>query len=344
MEEKLLTSTVKAMMAPGKGLIAMDESLSTCHKRFARLGIPLTEEARRQYRELIITTPNLGRWISGAILFDETLSQKSAEGNSFVSLLEKQGIVPGIKVDAGTVDLPAFPGEKMTEGLDGLGQRLADYFQRGARFAKWRAVITIAPGLPTDTCIAANAQVLARYAAICQSQNIVPIVEPEVVMDGDHSLERCQQVTEQMQRALFAELAVHRVLLEAAILKPNMIQAGNSSVSQGTVEEVAAATLQCLRRTVPPAMGGVAFLSGGQESLFATAALNAMHLPAAGPLPWPLTFSFSRALHQPAMDAWGGHDQNVALAQQVLAHRAWCNSEASQGTYRPDMERQTPPV
>ncbi|SFI57787.1 class I fructose-bisphosphate aldolase [Planctomicrobium piriforme] len=337
---ELLVKTAQAMMAPGKGLIAMDESNPTCHKRFAKLGIPQTEEARRSYRELIVTTPNLGNWISGAILFDETIRQSSVGGVRFVDLLNKAGIIPGIKVDEGAKDLPAFPGEKVTEGLDGLRERLQDYFKLGARFAKWRAVIAIGDGLPTDGCLHVNAHALARYAALCQEAGIVPIVEPEVLMDGSHSLQECFAATQRALHALFDELVEQRVLLEGLILKPNMVLPGLDCPKQDGLDEVAEGTVTCLLRTVPAAVQGVAFLSGGQPSELAAARLNAMHVRCDGKLPWALTYSFSRALHQDAMDAWKGNPANIPAAQAALVKRARCCAAAREGKYRPEMERE----
>ena len=325
-------------MVEGKGLLAMDESNPTCNKRFAELGIPQTPEMRRAYRELIVTTPDLGKYISGAILFDETIRQQLSDGTSFVNALQKVGIIPGIKVDEGAKDLPAFPGEKVTEGLDGLAGRLKEYAQMGARFAKWRAVIAIGDGIPTQACIYANAHALARYAALCQEAGIVPIVEPEVIMDGSHSLERCYAVTEQVLHSVFSQLAAYRILLEGMILKPNMVLPGNDAPQQDGVEKVADATVTCFLRTVPAAVTGIAFLSGGQDAKLASARLNAMHLQYASKLPWALTFSFSRAIQQPCLEIWSGKEANITPAQQALIQRAGCNGAARQGKYSPALE------
>jgi fructose-bisphosphate aldolase class I len=327
------------MMAGDKGLLAMDESIPTCHKRFAALGIPQTEEARRAWRELIVTAPGLGEAISGAILFDETMRQKTRDGRLFVDVLKQAGIVPGIKVDAGAKDMASFPGEKVTEGLDGLRKRLADYAQLGARFAKWRAVITIGDGVPSRGCIEANVHALARYAALCQEASIVPIVEPEVLMDGSHTLARCADATERTLAMLFAHFFDQRIDLKYMILKPNMILPGKDCPKQESVEEVADATINCFLRTVPAAVPGIAFLSGGQSCELGSARLNAMHVRFKGRMPWALTFSYSRAVQQPALDAWAGKDANVATAQKALYHRAKCNSAARRGEYTPAMEK-----
>jgi fructose-bisphosphate aldolase class I len=333
-----LIPTVQALVAPGKGLLAMDESVPTCHKRFAALGIPQTEEARRAWRELIVTTPGLGDSISGAILFDETMRQKTKDGRSFLECLQKAGIVPGIKVDQGAKALAGFPDEKVTEGLDGLRGRLKDYFQLGARFAKWRAVIVINEGIPTKGCLAANCHALARYAALCQEAGIVPIVEPEVLMDGAHSLQRCAEVTEEGLAELFGQLFEQRVDLRATILKPNMVLPGAECPTQEGIDAVAEATVRVLLKTVPHALPGVAFLSGGQSAELATARLNAMHVHFKK-LPWALTFSYSRATQQPALDLWLGRDENAAAAQKALNHRARLNSLARRGEYKPELEK-----
>ncbi len=338
MDIQTLKDTVATLMAEGKGLIAMDESTPTSDKRFKAVGIPQTEEMRRLYREWIATAPGLGDSISGAILFDETIRQKTDDGTGFVEVLKGAGIVPGIKVDEGAHDLASFPGEKVTDGLDGLRDRLKEYAAMGARFAKWRAVITIGSGIPTPTCIEANVEALARYAALCQEAGIVPIVEPETLMEGDHTLEQCEAVTEQVLRALFARLALHKVVLEGTLLKPNMVLPGEDCPLQNSVEEVADATVNCFLRTVPAAIGGIAFLSGGQSAELASARLNAMHVRHPQ-LPWPLTFSFSRAIQQPALELWAGHPENVGKAQQALLHRAQCNSAARLGKYSETMER-----
>ena len=336
---KDLIPTVRALMAPDKGLLAMDESIPTCHKRFADLGIPQTEEARRSWRELIVTTPGLGEAISGAILFDETLHQKTKKGRPFLDCLQEQGIIPGIKLDAGAKAMAGFPGEKVTEGLDGLRGRLEDYFQQGARFAKWRAVITIGESLPTQACLEANMQALARYAALCQEAGIVPIVEPEVLLDGSHTLARCADVSEETLVVLFGQLFTQRVDLRAIILKPSMVLPGKDCPVQESVDEVAEATVTCLLKAVPSAVPGVAFLSGGQSAELATQRLNAMNVKFKSKMPWPLTFSYSRAVQQPALETWAGQDENVAAAQKALYHRAKCNSAARCGEYTPAMEK-----
>jgi fructose-bisphosphate aldolase class I len=338
MDERKLAATARLMVADDKGLLAMDESHPTCNKRFAKLGIPLTEEARRAYREMIVTTPGLGESISGAILFDETIRQKTAEGVPFVQVLTAAGIIPGIKVDAGAKDLAGHPGEKVTEGLDGLRDRLAEYSQMGARFAKWRAVITVGEGIPSRGCIEANAHALARYAALCQEAGLVPIVEPEVLMDGEHTLERCREATEETLRAVFGQLYIQRVMLEGMILKPNMVLPGLACPRQDTVDEVADATVKCLRRAVPAAVPGIAFLSGGQSAELASARLNAMNVRFKGRLPWALAFSFARAIQQPALEIWHGEEANVAAAQKALYHRATCNRAARRGEYSAVME------
>lgn len=333
-----LINTAKAMVANDKGLIAMDESLATCNKRFAKVGIPQTEEARRAYRELIVTTPDLNKFISGAILSDETIRQQKQDGTPFAQALTALGIIPGIKVDAGAKDLAGFPHEKITEGLDGLRERLTDYAQMGARFAKWRAVITIDKDIPTRGCIKANGHALARYAALCQEAGLVPIVEPEVLMDGDHTLERCFEVTEETLHSVFNQLHMQRVMLEAMILKPNMVVPGLACPKQESVVEVADSTVRCLLRAVPAAVPGIAFLSGGQSSELASARLNAMNVNFKSQLPWALAFSYARAIQQPAMDIWHGKEANVQAAQKALYHRAKCNWAARRGEYTSAME------
>lgn len=328
-----LIDTARALVADHKGLLAMDESTPTCHKRFADLAIPQTEAARRSYRELVVTTPKLGENISGAILCDETIRQQTLAGTSFVNILNQAGIIPGIKVDLGVRDLTGFPAEKITEGLDGLRNRLADYKQLGARFAKWRAVITISDDLPTSVCIEANMHVLARYAAICQEAGLVPIVEPEVLMEGTHTQEQCFTVTENVLNVLFTQLYKYRVRLEGMLLKPNMVLAGKDCWQQISVEQVADATITCLRRTVPAAVPGIAFLSGGQSPEQASTHLNAMHGWFAERLPWALTFSFSRAILQPVLAIWKGQDSHKEAAQQELQYRASCNRAACRGQY-----------
>ncbi|MEJ2670777.1 MAG: fructose-bisphosphate aldolase class I [Deltaproteobacteria bacterium] len=334
-----LAATVQAMMQAGKGLLAMDESNPTCNKRFAKLGIPQTVEARRAWRELILTTPGLGEFISGAILYDETIRQSKNDGATFVKLLTEAGIVPGIKVDTGAKEMAGHPGEKITEGLDGLRERLSEYRQMGARFAKWRAVITIGADIPTPGCLEANAHALARYAALCQETGLVPIVEPEVLMDGDHTLEQCAGVTEAALHTVFCQLYRQGVRCEGMILKPNMVLPGRDCPTQAGVEAVADATVSCLLRAVPAAVPGVAFLSGGQDAELASARLNAMHLRWRSQMPWVLTFSYSRAIQQPALDTWKGEEANKAAAQKALYHRARCNSMARRGEYSPEMEK-----
>lgn len=339
MKSKELAATVKALFAGDKGLLAMDESLHTSNKRFEEAGIPQTVEYRRAYRELIVTTPGLGECISGAILFDETIYQSTKDGVLFIDILKKAGIVPGIKVDEGTIDLAGFPGEKITTGLDGLPERLARYYELGARFAKWRAVISIGRNIPTRGCIEANTHALARYAAMCQEAGLVPIVEPEVLMDGTHDLKTCFDVTIRTQHELFDQLFAQNVDLNYVILKPNMVVSGVSSHKQASVEKVAEATVNCLLQSVPAAVPGVAFLSGGQSAELATAHLNAMHVKYKDKLPWALTFSFARAIQQPALELWKGKDENVAGAQKVLYHRAHLNNAARRGEYKPEMEK-----
>jgi fructose-bisphosphate aldolase class I len=344
MSAQELIATAKAMIAESKGLLAMDESTPTCNKRFEKVGIPQTEETRRSYRELIVTTPGLGDFISGVILYDETIRQSRKEGTRFVKVITDAGIIPGIKVDTGAKDMAAHPGEKITEGLDGLRARLAEYFQMGARFAKWRAVITIADGIPSRGCIEANAHALARYAALCQEAGLVPIVEPEVLMDGEHSLEKCFEVTAEALRTVFSQLCTQRVALEGMILKPNMVLPGKDCPRQASLKDVADATVTCLLRAVPAAVPGIAFLSGGQPYELASARLNAMNLRFETRMPWALTFSFSRAIQEPALEIWKGKETNVTAAQQALYHRARCNSAARRGEYTAGMEKDMVPI
>jgi fructose-bisphosphate aldolase class I len=344
MSTQELIDTARAMVADRKGLLAMDESNPTCNKRFEKVGIPQTVEARRSYREMILTTPGLGEFISGAILYDETIRQSKKEGTPFVKLLTDAGIIPGIKVDTGAKDMAGHPGEKITEGLDGLRARLNEYSKMGARFAKWRAVITIADGIPSRGCIQGNAHALARYAALCQEASLVPIVEPEVLMDGEHTLERCFEVTKEVLRTVFSQIYSQRVALESMILKPNMVLPGKDCPRQESVEEVADATVNCLLRAVPAAVPGIAFLSGGQPYELASARLNAMNLKLKTRMPWALTFSYSRAILQPALEIWKGKEANVAAAQQALYHRAKCNSAARRGQYTAGMEKDMEPV
>lgn len=332
-----LKATVAALLGPGKGILAADESFPTIGKRFAALGIRSTEETRRAYRELLFTTPQLNEWISGVILFDETTTQRTDLGESLPDVLTARNIIPGIKVDGGTVELPNFPGEKFTSGLDGLREGLLAYRERGLRFAKWRAVIAIGDDLPTATAIATNARLLALYAALSQETGLVPIVEPEVLMDGNHTLGRCEEVTHAVLQAVFAALAEHRVMLEGILLKTGMVLSGKDAPQQADVREVAEATLRCLRKAVPPTVPGIVFLSGGQTDIAATERLNA--ICQAGGAPWKLTFSFGRALQDAAMKTWGGSAANRKAAQSALAHRARCNSLALQGKYVADSER-----
>jgi fructose-bisphosphate aldolase class I len=328
-----LIDTARKLVADDKGLLAMDESIPTCNKRFAVLGIPQTVETRRAYREMIVTTHGLGECISGAILYDETIRQLKKDGTPFVKVITDAGIMPGIKVDTGAKAMAGHPGEKITEGLDGLRERLKEYFQMGARFAKWRAVITIGDAIPSRGCIEANAQALARYAALCQESGLVPIVEPEVLMEGEHTLERCGEITEEVLQTVFNQLYAQRVTLEGMILKPNMVLPGLTCPKQQSVVEVADATVKCLLRAVPAAIQGIAFLSGGQSSELASARLNAMNVRFRSRLPWALAFSFARAIQQPALEIWQGREENVTAAQKALYHRAVCNRAARRGEY-----------
>jgi fructose-bisphosphate aldolase class I len=338
MDEQRLIETAQALVAGDRGLLAMDESTGTCNKRFAPLGIAQTPEARRAYRDMIVTTPQLGDSISGAILYDETIRQQTLAGVPFAQALEAAGIVPGIKVDKGTKPLAGHPGELVTEGLDGLRERLAEYVSMGARFAKWRAVITIGPGIPTRGCIEANAHALARYAGLCQEAGLVPIVEPEVLMDGDHGLQRCADATAETLHEVFLQLRAQRVRLEGMLLKPNMVLPSLAAAEQADVDAVADATVRCLLRNVPAAMPGVAFLSGGQSARLASARLNAMNVKYRSRVPWALAFSYARALQQPALEAWRGEAANVPAAQQALRHRAECNRAARRGRYDADRD------
>ncbi len=363
MKLKDIIDTAKTLVANDKGLLAMDESNPTCNKRFAKLGIPQTEETRRAYRELIVSTPGLGDCISGAILYDETIRQNKKDGTPLLKVITDAGIIPGIKVDVGAKAMAGHPGEKITEGLDGLRDRLKEYFKMGARFAKWRAVIAVGNDIPSQGCIEANAHALARYAALCQEAGLVPVVEPEVLMHGDHSLERCGEVTEKVLRTVFNQLYTQRVILEGMILKPNMVLPGLTSPPQekvceasvgeqqyqvrlidrrqGDMPEVnkaADVTVKCLLRAVPAAVPGIAFLSGGQQPEIASSRLNAMNVRFKLRLPWELAFSFARAIQQPALEIWQGKDENVLAAQQALYHRAMCNRAARRGEYNEEME------
>jgi fructose-bisphosphate aldolase class I len=336
MKQSVLETTARALAAKGKGLLAADESFPTIKKRFEALGIESTEETRRAYREMLFTTKGIEEFISGVILFDETIRQKAEDGRSFVEVLKNKGIIPGIKVDKGTVSMPGFPGEKITAGLDGLGERLNEYRDLGALFAKWRAVITIGPGTPTPANITANAHGLALYASLSQEAGLVPVVEPEVLMDGDHDITRCEEATEAALVAVFSALREYRVRLEGMLLKPNMVLAGKKSLKRSSVEEVAETTLHCLRKTVPAAVPGIMFLSGGQSPEQATEHLNAMNRM--GPHPWEIGFSYARALQEPPMKTWMGSAANIAAAQRLFYHRAKCNSEARYGRYTGQME------
>ena len=331
-----LEETARALVAPGKGILAADESDGTIKKRFDSIGVESTEDTRRAYRDLLFTADGAADHISGVILYDETIRQTAIDGTPFPKLLERRGIVPGIKVDKGAKDLANALGEKITEGLDGLRERLADYFDLGARFTKWRAVITIDQDLPSEYCLWTNAHALARYAALSQGAGLVPIVEPEVLMNGDHSLETSFDVTSRTLHAVFTELRDQRVHLEQMLLKPNMVLSGYEASGRAGIQEVAEATVRCFRRHVPSAVPGIVFLSGGQSDEDATAHLNAMN--AMGPHPWELSLSYGRALQAPALKAWGGEPANVALGQAAYLHRVKLNGLARSGSYSPDME------
>lgn len=339
MNQQILKETIQQLFAGNKGLLAMDESIETCNKRFAAAGIPQTVEMRRKYRELIVTTPGLNESIGGAILFDETIRQQTKDGIPMAEVLIKAGIIPGIKVDEHAKSMAAFPNEKITEGLDCLRERLAEYKKMGARFAKWRAVITIAAGIPTTQCIKANAYALARYAALCQEADIVPIVEPEVLMNGNHSIQKCFDVSEQVQKILFYQLYKYRINLEGIILKPNMVIQGLESPEKNSAGEVAEATVNCLLESVPASVPAIAFLSGGQSPETATAHLNAINKNFINRLPWIVTFSFARAIQQPAIEAWKGKDANIEEAQKLLYKRAKLDATARSGKYNKDMEK-----
>jgi fructose-bisphosphate aldolase class I len=336
MSKQALESVAQALVAKGKGILAADESMGTIKRRFDSIKIESNENNRRAYREMLFATKGVEEAISGVILFDETIRTKASDGTPFPELLAKKGIIPGIKVDKGPVDLPEFPGEVVTEGLDGLRGRLKEYKELGAKFAKWRAVITIGNGIPTYTCLQANGHALARYAALCQEAEIVPIVEPEVLLDGNHTIERSQEVTEKTLKVTFSELFLQRVHLEGMILKPSMVVSGKDNPRQAGVEEVAQRTIQCLKRTVPAAVPGIAFLSGGQSAVSATEHLNAMNK--LGLHPWQVSFSYARALQDPALKAWKGEAGNVTTAQRIFYHRAKMNSAARSGSYTPQME------
>jgi fructose-bisphosphate aldolase class I len=335
-----LEITAQSIVANGKGILAADETPGTLTKRLTALGIESTPDNRRAYREMFFTTPGVAEYISGVILQDETIRQRSARGKPLADLLTDQGVIPGIKVDHGAKPLAARPGEHITEGLDGLRARLEEYRAMGARFAKWRAVIEVSDTLPSATCVRVNAHALARYAAICQEQSIVPIVEPEVLMDGAHSIERCEEVTGNVLHAVFDALFEQKVSLEGMLLKPNMVIAGKGCATQASVNEVALATVRCLRRHAPAAVPGIVFLSGGQDHLEATEHLSAINR-VEGPKPWKLSYSYGRALQDEALRAWGGRQENVVAAQQAFSHRAKCDSAAAMGRYTTSMETES---
>ncbi|MGD0532549.1 MAG: class I fructose-bisphosphate aldolase [Methyloceanibacter sp.] len=335
MDLEELNRVANAMVTPGKGLLAADESAGTIKKRFEVIGVECTEDNRRDYRELLFRSKGMAN-ISGVILFDETIRQKAKDGTPLVKIIEQAGALPGIKVDRGTHPLPFCPGEVVTEGLDGLRERLIEYRGLGAKFAKWRSVINIGAGIPTYACVNANAHALARYAALCQDQDIVPIVEPEVLMDGDHDVDRCAEVTEFVLKTVYEQLYYARVKLEGAVLKPNMVVAGKKCARQTSVAQVAEKTIRVLKECVPAAVPGIAFLSGGQSDLDATARLDAMNK--IGGLPWKLSFSFSRALQAAPQKAWSGKAENVPAAQQAFGHRAQMNGLASLGQWKPELE------
>jgi fructose-bisphosphate aldolase, class I len=339
MEHADLGGTAQALVAAGKGILAADESDGTIKKRFDTIGVESTAENRRAYRELLFTTDGVEEFISGVILFDETIRQCSADGTPFPQLLESKGIIPGIKVDRGAKPLALAPGETISEGLDGLRARLEEYRQLGARFAKWRATYSIAEGKPSEYCVRTNAHALARYAALCQEAGLMPIIEPEVLMDGEHAIETASVATGRVLNAVYAELHDQRVMLEGTLLKPNMVLSGYGAAQRASVEEVAELTLTCLYRHVLAAVPGIVFLSGGQSDEDATAHLSAMNRR--GPHPWQLSFSYGRALQAPALKAWGGHAENIEAAQRAYYHRAAMNGAARTGTYAPEMERET---
>jgi fructose-bisphosphate aldolase class I len=338
MDQQLLSKTAAAMVAKGRGILAADESSGTCEKRFQSVGVACTEDTRRSYRNLLFSTPGIEQYLSGVILFDETARQKASDGTPIPQYLAKKGVIPGIKVDKGIANIPFTKEEKVTEGLDGLQKRMKEYFDLGCRFAKWRAVITIGEGIPTHTCIYANAHALARYAAICQEASIVPMIEPEVLLDGTHTAERSEEVHEATLRATYAAMAAYNVSIEHLILKTSMVVSGKDNPRQAGVDEVAERTVRVLKRTVPAAQPGIVFLSGGQSDEAATAHLNAM--AAMKGLPWPLTFSYSRALQNPALKTWRGQAGNAAAAQKAFHHRAQMNGLASQGKWRAELEKQ----
>ncbi len=337
MNKEQLNNTAKRLVVKGKGILAADESVGTADKRFGALNIPSNEETRRSYRELLFTTRGIEEFLSGIILFDETIRQKTEDGKLFIDLLSEKGILPGIKVDKGTIDLPNFPGEKITEGLDGLRDRLREYYEMGARFAKWRGVITInEDAIPTDACVSANAYVFAQYAAFCQETGLVPIIEPEVLLDGNYSIERSEEVTAAVLKTVFSELKKYNIMLEGILIKSSMVISGKEAPNQADASAVAKATVRALRASVPETVPGVVFLSGGQAPLQATENLNAIAL--LGSQPWELTFSYSRALQEPVLNAWKGDAKNKEQAQKIFYQRAKCNAAARNGAYSKEME------
>jgi fructose-bisphosphate aldolase, class I len=343
MTRRDLESVAQTLVAEGKGILAADETIPTLTKRFDTLGINSTEQSRRTYREMLFTSPGAAAFISGVIMYDETIRQESSAGTPLAEALTAQGILPGIKVDTGAKPLAGLADETITEGLDGLRDRLREYRGMGARFAKWRAVIHVTDTLPSPACVRANAHALGRYASLCQEQELVPIVEPEVLMDGPHTIERCEEVTGMVLHAVFHALFEQGIALEEMLLKPNMVLAGKECDRQASISEAATATLRCLRRHVPAAVPGIVFLSGGQHARLATVHLNAINqLP--GPKPWKISFSYGRALQDPALEAWHGRDQNLQAGQQALYHRASCNGAASVGRYTDEPEEAPPRV
>lgn len=336
MDIDVLRATARQLVAPGRGILAADESTGTIKKRLDTIGVESTEENRRAYRDMLLTTPGLGEHISGVILFDETIRQSASDGTPFPALLAALGIVPGIKVDTGAKPLASFPGETITEGLDGLRERLAEYRELGAGFAKWRATIIIGDGIPTDFAMLANAHAMARYAALCQEAGIVPVVEPEVLMDGDHSIAACETATARTLTTLYTQLAEHRVDVAGSLLKVNMVLSGADAATQAGPAEIAEATLRVLRANVPADVAGIVFLSGGQGDVDSTVNLNEMNRTA--PHPWPLSFSYGRALQAPSLTAWGGDPANVEAGQRALAHRARMNGLAQTGDYSEEVE------
>jgi fructose-bisphosphate aldolase class I len=336
MDKEELQSVARSLVSKGKGILAADESQGTIKRRFESIKLESTEDNRRAYREMLFTTAGVEEFIGGVILFDETIRQKSKDGKPFIDILSNKGIMPGIKVDKGAMSLAGCPGETVTEGLDGLRGRLKEYRDLGAKFAKWRAVITIGDGIPSRTCIEANAHALARYAALCQEAGLVPIVEPEVLMDGTHDINRCEEVSQATLKSVFSQLMEQRVMLEGMLLKPNMVLSGKECPKQAGVDEVAESTVRCLRRTVPGAVPGITFLSGGQSAERATEHLNAMNN--LGNQPWEVSFSYARALQEPALKAWKGNAANVTAAQKIFYHRAKCNGAARHGKYSKQIE------